>query len=195
VITFLKPGELVEQIKANPYLKFFIGLEAFQYSAPFDLSMMVYFRKRLLEAVVNDCNERIVRHGLKVIRSSDPNGPGDDEDSGGSTSSTHQPQSSPKKQTNQGLLLIDAACAPVDICYPTDLSLLIEAREVTEMLIEAMHPHVRESFWCKPVRTAKGRGSSFLQWPKRKGPVSARSARRSNSSLATSIVICRALMP
>jgi hypothetical protein len=35
-------------------------MEAFQYSAPFDRSMMVVFRKRLPESVVNDCNERIV---------------------------------------------------------------------------------------------------------------------------------------
>jgi IS5 family transposase len=67
----LTDEELVEQIKENPYLQFFIGLEAFQYSAPFNPSMMVYYRKRLPEAVVNDCNERIVRHGLKVISSSD----------------------------------------------------------------------------------------------------------------------------
>ncbi len=39
--------ELVEYIKENPYLQFFIGLEVFQYSTPFDPSMMVYFRKRL----------------------------------------------------------------------------------------------------------------------------------------------------
>jgi len=39
----LTDEELVEQIKENPYLQFFIGLEAFQYSAPFDPSMMVYF--------------------------------------------------------------------------------------------------------------------------------------------------------
>jgi transposase, IS5 family len=64
----LTDEELVEQIKENPYPQFFIGLEAFHYSAPFDPSMMVYFRKRLPEAVVNDCNEGIVRHGLKVIR-------------------------------------------------------------------------------------------------------------------------------
>ncbi|MFN6338605.1 MAG: transposase, partial [Cyanobacteriota bacterium] len=62
--------ELIEQIKENPYLQFFIGLEGFQYSAPFDPSMMVYFRKRLPESVVNDCNERVVRHGLNVIRTS-----------------------------------------------------------------------------------------------------------------------------
>ena len=62
--------ELVDQTKDNPYLQFFIGLERFQYSAPFDPSMMVYFRKPLTELVINDCNKRIVRHGLNVIRSS-----------------------------------------------------------------------------------------------------------------------------
>ena len=41
--------------------------------------MMVYFGKRLLEAVVNDCNERIVCHGLKVIRSSIDHDPGGDD--------------------------------------------------------------------------------------------------------------------
>ena len=35
---------MVEQIKENPYLQFFIGLEAFEYAAPFDPSMMIYFR-------------------------------------------------------------------------------------------------------------------------------------------------------
>ena len=65
----LTDEELVEQIKDNPYLQFFIGLGAFQFSAPFDPSMMVYFRKRLPEAVISDCNERIVRHGLAVIQS------------------------------------------------------------------------------------------------------------------------------
>jgi IS5 family transposase len=72
----LTDAELVEQIKENPFHQFFIGLDAFQYSAPFDPSMMVYLRKRLPEAVVNDCNERIMRHGLKVNRLSDPQGPG-----------------------------------------------------------------------------------------------------------------------
>ena len=43
----LTDGDLVEQIMESPYLQFFIGLGAFQYSPPFDPSMMVYFRKRL----------------------------------------------------------------------------------------------------------------------------------------------------
>jgi IS5 family transposase len=147
----LTDEELVEQIKENPYLQFFIGLEAFQYSALFDPSMMVYFRKRLPEAVVNDFNERIVRYGLKVIHSSDSQDRGDDSGSGGgSTSPTDQSQPSSQKQTNQGSLLIDATCAPVDIRHPTDLSLLNEAREVTEILIDAMHPQIRDHFGHKP---------------------------------------------
>jgi IS5 family transposase len=62
----LTDEELVEQIKENPYLKFFIGLESFEYSAPFDPSMMVHFRKRLPESVVNDCNERIIRGSVPL---------------------------------------------------------------------------------------------------------------------------------
>lgn len=38
----LTDEELVEQIKENPFLQFCIGLEAFQYSSAFGLSMMVY---------------------------------------------------------------------------------------------------------------------------------------------------------
>jgi hypothetical protein len=40
----LTDEELVEQIKENPYPQFFVGLEAFENSAPFEPSMMVYFR-------------------------------------------------------------------------------------------------------------------------------------------------------
>ncbi len=40
----LTDEELVQQIKQNPYLKFFIGLEPFEYAARLDPSMMAYFR-------------------------------------------------------------------------------------------------------------------------------------------------------
>ena len=159
----LTDEELVEQIKENPYLQFFIGLEAFQYSAPFDPSMMVYFRKRLPEAIVNDCNERIVRYGLKVIHSSDDKDPSDDSGScAGSATTSDQAQQSSNKQTNQGSLLIDATCAPVDIRHPTDLSLLNEAREATEILIDAMHVQVRDRFGHKPRTHRKRARQQFL---------------------------------
>ena len=148
----LTDEELVEQIKENPYLQFFLGLEGFQYSSPFDPSMMVYFRKRLPESVVNDCNERIVWHGLNVIHSSAANDHDDDDgNQGGETGrADHQQTRSDTPRTNQGSLLIDATCAPADIRHTTDLSLLNEGRELSEMLIDAMHAQVRDAFGHKP---------------------------------------------
>ena len=168
----LTDEELVEQIKENPYLQFFIGLEGFQYSAPFDPSMMVYFRKRLPEAVVNDCNERIVRHGLNLIRASETeeHDQDDSQGGGGSVCDTEQNISSTKAIDNQGSLLIDATCAPVDIRYPTDLSLLNEAREVTEVLIDSMYKTVRESFDHKPRTYRKQARQQFLSVAKKKRP-------------------------
>jgi hypothetical protein len=167
----LTDEELVEQIKENPYLQFFIGLEAFQYSAPFDPSMMVYFRKRLPEAVVNDCNERIVRHGLKVIQASDAQDADDHgNNGGGSIGHTDQSIPSTQKLPNQGSLLIDATCAPVDIRHPTDLSLLNEARELTEILIDAMHPQIKENYRHKPRTHRKQARQQFLAVAKKKKP-------------------------
>lgn len=76
--------ELVEQIKEKPYHQFFISLKAFHGSAPLDGSMIVYSRKRLPEALINDCNERIVRHGLSLIQSETAEDHDDGNQDGGS---------------------------------------------------------------------------------------------------------------
>ena len=159
----LTDEELVEQIKENPYLQFFIGLESYQYSAPFDPSMMVYFRKRLPESVVNDCHERIVRHGLNVIHSAASTDQDDDNSHGGGAACPADQQIGSKTtQSNQGSLLIDATCVPADIRHPTDLSLLNEARELTETLIDAMHSQVRDTFGHKPRTHRKQARQQFL---------------------------------
>jgi hypothetical protein len=165
----LTDEELVEQIKENPFLQFFIGLETFQYAAPFDPSMMVYIRKRLPESVVNDCNERIVRHGLNVIRSAESETDEDDHNDSGMPSSDQPAQAgSDTASSNHGTLLIDAMCIPADIRYPTDLSLLNEAREVTEKLIDSMHPQVRASFGDKPRTHRKKARQQFLAVARKK---------------------------
>ena len=167
----LTDEELVEQIKENPYLQFFIGLEGFQYSASFDPSMMVYFRKRLPESVVNDCNERIVRHGLNVVCSSAANDHDDESRHGGGAVRPADQQIGTKTtQPNYGSLLIDATCVPADIRHPTDLSLLNEARELTETLIDAMHSQVRDAFGHKPRTHRKQARQQFLAVAKKKRP-------------------------
>ena len=135
--------------------------------------MMVYFLKRLPKAIVNECNERIVRHGLHVIRSSVFQDQGDDRFSGTGTNSAGNlklPHS--RAPANPGSLLIDATCAPLDIRHPTDLSLLNEAREETEVLIDPMHPQIRETFGHNPRTHRQKRGSSFWLLLRTRGTVS-----------------------
>ena len=167
----LTDEETVEQIKENLFLQFFIGREGFQYSAPFDPSMMVHFRKRLPESILNDCNERIVRRGLNVIRSSAANDHGEDDSrEGAGNRKADQQITSETKREHQGSLLIDATCVPADIRYPTDLSLLNQARELTEILIDTMHGQVRESFGHKPRTQRKQARQQFLAVAKKKRP-------------------------
>ncbi len=101
----LTDEELVEQIKENPYLQFLISLEGYQSSAPFEPAMMVCFRKRLPESVVNDCNERIVCHGLNVIRSSGATDRDDDSGHGGESSGPAD-QEIGTERTQSGLIAV-----------------------------------------------------------------------------------------
>ena len=43
----LSDRETVEQIKDNPYLQYFLGLNSYEYKAPFNSSMLVYFPQRI----------------------------------------------------------------------------------------------------------------------------------------------------
>ena len=45
--------ETVEQIKENPYLQYFLGMLSYSNEAPFDVSLMVYFRERIDKDLVN----------------------------------------------------------------------------------------------------------------------------------------------
>ncbi len=53
--------ETVEQIKENPYLQYFIGLSEYSNEAPFEPSMMVYFRERIKMDLVKKINQKMVK--------------------------------------------------------------------------------------------------------------------------------------
>lgn len=134
--------DTVENITENPYLQYFIGLPGFQQSPPFDASLMTHFRKRLGADVLNQVNGWIIM-AAKADQESDDD---DDsyspsEDSPDDGAQTEQPEVDPD-EPRQGKLLLDATCAPADIAYPTDLSLLNEARQKLEQIIDVLHaPH------------------------------------------------------
>ena len=114
--------ELVEQIAENPYLQYFIGLPGYQEDAPFDASARVLFRKRISAEMLMEVNEYLLAH-----KDDDNNTPPSSGNSGDNDAL--------KEDTNKGTLTLDATCAPADIRYPQDISLLNEAREKLETII------------------------------------------------------------
>ena len=119
--------ELVEQITENPYLQYFIGLPGYQEEPPFDPSTLVLFRKRLDVDAIMEAN------AIMFDKKDD-----DNHTPPGSPSASHS--SGPDKTEgaasgNQGTLIVDATCAPANIRYPQDISLLNEAREKLEAII------------------------------------------------------------
>ena len=121
--------ETALQIQENPYLQYFCGYPGYDdEKLPFDPSLMVYFRKRLTPEVLGEINEMIVRDAkerqVKEAESKD-----DDDDSDGQ----------PGTGGNSGAMIVDATCAPSNIRYPQDVSLLNEARENAEKLLDVLY--------------------------------------------------------
>ncbi|WP_419610524.1 hypothetical protein [Thiolapillus sp.] len=68
----------------------------------------------------------------------------------------------------QGKLILDATVAPQAIRYPTDLSLLNEARELTEKIIDHLYPHT--DLKAKPRTYRKKARKAYLAIAKQKHP-------------------------
>ena len=119
-------AEIPLQIQENPYLQYFCGYKAFDDSKPpFDPSMMVYFRKRLTPEIIGEINEMIIAaeqaKQAKAEETAEETNDSDDDDK------------------NSGTMIVDATCAPSQITYPQDVSLLNQARECSEKIIDELH--------------------------------------------------------
>jgi len=115
--------DVVELIKENPYLQHFIGMDKWSNDAPFEPSLMTWFRKRLSVKVLNEINEEMCRRAAQpeVEKTDDSQDDNDDDEPRG------------------GTLILDATCAPADIAYPTDVNLLADAIEKTDGMIDELH--------------------------------------------------------
>jgi hypothetical protein len=56
----ISDDEVVEQIRENPYLQYFVGKKGFSTEKPFDGSMMAIFRERLGPELIHKVNEKII---------------------------------------------------------------------------------------------------------------------------------------
>ncbi len=168
----LSDRETVSQIQENPYLQYFVGLPGYQMEAPFAPSLFVEIRKRMGQSVFDvfqgaiiDAVESAKPKQKAKTRADDkddepPAGaPGDD--SGKQTADEEVPQ-------RQGKLILDATVTPQAIRYPTDLSLLNEAREFSEQIIDKLYP---KTDWTKKPRTYRVKGRrAYLAIAKQRRP-------------------------
>ena len=118
----LSDEETVLQIQENPYLQFFTGFSTYRDEQPFAPSLFVEIRRRMGTDVFKSFEQIILdRLGMsKNTHSSDADETGDN------------------LQENKGKMIVDATVAEQAIRYPTDISLLNEAREISEELIDEL---------------------------------------------------------
>jgi len=94
--------------------------------------MMTLFRKRFDKEILKTLNESIVNGALEPTHKNKVVETDSDKDNGSKGDENPPP-------SHKGKMIVDATCTPADIAYPTDLSLLNEAREKSEEMIDAMH--------------------------------------------------------
>jgi len=142
----LSDEETVAQIQENPYLQYFAGLSGYQMQAPFAPSLFVEIRKRMGQEVFEHFHAAIIEvvEGAKkksalrsqAEKSEPPSVTPDDDDPSSGSGVTGQPE----ETTHQGKLILDATVCEQAIRYPTDLSLLNEARQFSEQIIDKLYP-------------------------------------------------------
>ena len=123
------------QIQENPYLQYFCGYAGYDDERlPFDPSLMVYFRKRLTPEVLGEINEMIIRDAKARQQEADTQQKDDNDNDA----------NPPAGSGNSGTLIVDATCAPSEIRFPQDVSLLDEASENAEQIIDALQEQSTE---------------------------------------------------
>ena len=155
----LSDEETLQTICENPYMQFFLGLEEFSPRPLFPPSLFVEFRKKLGEETFGAFNEVIIRLSHPQDRPDDI---------------TSKPEARPR---NKGKLKIDATVADQYIRYPNDLSLVNEARQKTEVMIDLLFDLLRDRLAVKP-RTYRRLAYQRYLTEARKKQKSAKSVRK-----------------
>lgn len=144
--------ETIAQIKENPYLQSFIGLNIYENKAPFHSSMLVHFRKRITPEIIEKINQEIVLVALeKENNENEINKSNED-----------------NKAENKGQLILDASAIPSDIAYPTDLRLLNQGREKLEKYIDKLYKPLKKKEGKKPRTDRKEARNSYLEIAKKR---------------------------
>ncbi len=129
----LSDEETAEQIRENPYLQYFLGLEEYEYKYVFVPSLFVEIRKRLGSSSFTKLNNLIIEQALKKkkrIQKKTKKDDSDDNDISGDSCNKSE------EGERRGKLIVDATVAVQAVKYPNDLDLLNHSREISESIID-----------------------------------------------------------
>ncbi len=194
----LSDRETIAQIQENPYQQYFVGLKRFQSEPVFVPSLFVEIRKRMGEetfdkfqqAIVDEVSRREESPKSKEDGKANPRSKtdhstsSDDEPKGGppliddgdlQADNTAEPaveEDSAEPVAHEGKLIMDATVVEQAIRYPTDLSLLNEAREISEHLIDLLYP--QSPLEKKPRTYRKKARRDYLSLVKQRQPTGKR---------------------
>lgn len=144
----LSDEETLLSISENPYMQFFLGLETYRPKQLFSPTLFVELRKRLGEKTFDEFSRTLITLSEDI----EPASGGQDD-----------PEPTPK-----GKLKIDATVADQYIRYPTDLSLVNEARVKTERIIDELWELMGDRLPVKPRTYRKVAHKRYLSQSKKK---------------------------
>ena len=142
----LSDEETLLSISENPYMQFFLGLQTYRPTRLFSPALFVEMRKRLGEDTFDEFSRTLIAFSEDLAPA--PDG---------------QEDPAPK-----GKLKIDATVADQYIRYPTDLSLVNEARVKTERIIDELWELLNDQLPVKPRTYRKVAHQRYLSQSKKK---------------------------
>jgi hypothetical protein len=129
--------------------------------------MMVHFRKRIpSEMVIRLTEEFFVQDALAQMDAPAEEVEEQPEEDG-IISEDAKPGDDCHLINNRGTLILDAACCPQDIHYPTDIGLLNHARELAGDIIDKLYKAVQQDYAEKPRTYRQVAHKDFLAYTKK----------------------------
>lgn len=151
----LSDRNLVKEVTENPYLQYFLGATRFQTTPIFKPSVLVDFRKRMDVEFISRVNELCIKNAGPISQHEDEN-----------ESKRAKEAKVEDEHGNLGTQIIDATVSPSNIRYPQDFSLLNEAREKLEEMIDFFHEKYHP--WDKPRTYRRVARKEYLKIAKAK---------------------------
>ncbi len=173
----LSDREVIEILKENIYLQFFVGMKKFTTKAAFDPSLFVELRKRMGAEKFDEMSQQIIKLAekkkTKPTRKQKKDADSEDQTPEDDNSNKNTSEISPKPDKsadNQGTLKLDATVADQKIAYPTDHGLLNKAREESERLIDILYSQT--TMTKKPRTYRRNARKDYVNFSKKKAKTS-----------------------